>query len=205
MNEKAHTVALACKGFLDDDEGMRLFALARDHASAGPILEIGSYCGKSSAYLGAGAQEGGGVLVCVDHHRGSEEHQPGEEYHDEELFDDATGKLDSLPILRRTLHDAGVEDNAILLVAPSQRAARIWAKPLGMLFIDGGHSHEAAHADYEAWAPHVAPGGILAVHDLFPDPTEGGQAPIEVYRRALDSGDYDELPTTKTLGVLRRR
>jgi hypothetical protein len=84
-------------------------------------------------------------------------------------------------------------------------AARVWQTPLGMVFVDGGHSAEAAHTDYECWAPKVAPGGILAIHDLFPDPAEGGQAPIEIYRRALASGDFEALPTTKTLGVLRRR
>lgn len=205
IDAAAHEIALTCKGFMDDEEGMRLHALARRAAPLGPVLEVGSYCGKSSVYLGSGVKEAGGVLVCVDHHRGSEEHQPGEEYHDAELYDAEIGRMDSLPVLRRTLYRAGLEDIAVLLVAPSVRAAAVWAKPLGMLFIDGGHSHAAAHADYEAWTSHVAPGGILAIHDLFPDPATGGQAPIEIYRRALASGDYEELPTTKTLGVLCRR
>jgi predicted O-methyltransferase YrrM len=205
IDAAAHEIALTCKGFMDDEEGLRLHALAREAAPLGPVLEVGSYCGKSSVYLGSGVKEAGGVLVCVDHHRGSEEHQPGEEYHDAELYDAEIGRMDSLPVLRRTLYRAGLEDIAVLLVAPSVRAAAVWAKPLGMLFIDGGHSHAAAHADYEAWTPHVASGGILAIHDLFPDPATGGQAPIEIYRRALASGDYEDLPTTKTLGVLRRR
>lgn len=204
IDATAHRIALSCKGFMDDEEGLRLYELARDAARLGPVLEVGSYCGKSSVYLGAGVKEAAGVLVCVDHHRGSEEHQPGEEYHDADIFDAEIERMDSLPVLRRTLYRAGLEDIAILLVAPSVRAASVWARPLGMLFIDGGHSHEAAHADYEAWSPHVTPGGILAIHDLFPDPTTGGQAPIEIYRRALSSGDFEELPTTKTLGVLRR-
>lgn len=205
MDSRAHTIALACKGFLDDAEGLRLHDLARDHARLGAILEVGSYCGKSSVYLGAGAKLSGGCVICVDHHRGSEEHQPGEEYHDADLVDPATGAFDSLPHLRRALHQAGLDDTAVLLVAPSIVAARLWSQPLGMVFIDGGHSHASANADYESWAPHVAAGGILAIHDLFPDPNEGGQAPIEIYRRALASGDFEEMPTTKTLGVLRRR
>lgn len=195
----------ATKGFLDEEEGLRLYDLARGHAGLGPVVEIGSYCGKSSLYLGAGVRDGGGVLVCVDHHRGSEEHQRGEEYHDPELYDARVGRMDSLPHLRRTIFEAGLEEHAILLVASSTRAAAVWGKPAGMVFIDGGHSHAAAHADYEGWAPHVAPGGILAIHDLFPDPTQGGQAPIEIYRRALAEGQFEELPGTKTLGVLRRR
>ena len=205
MDPRAHAIALACKGFLDDDEGRRLHDLGREHAALGPVVEIGSYCGKSTVYLGAGVKAAGGLLLCVDHHRGSEEHQVGEEYHDPDLLDRRTGRVDSLPELRRTLHDAGLEDTAIPIVAPSPVAARIVAGPLGMVFIDGGHSHAAANADYDAWADKVAPGGVLAIHDLFPDPAEGGQAPIEIYRRGLASSLFDELPGTKTLGVLRRR
>ncbi|HEY8514648.1 MAG TPA: class I SAM-dependent methyltransferase [Candidatus Binatia bacterium] len=205
MDEHAHRIALAAKGFLDDEEGLRLHDLAREHAKLGPVVEIGSYCGKSSVYLGAGVRAAGGRLVCVDHHRGSEEHQPGEEYHDPELLDPHTGRMDSLPELRRTLHAAGLEDVAVLIVASSPVAASLVAPPLGMVFIDGGHSDAAAQADYESWSGKVAPGGILAIHDLFPDPTQGGQAPITIYRRALASGLFEELPGTKTLGVLRRR
>lgn len=205
MDPALHAAALAAPGFLDDAEGRRLHALARDHASLGPIVEIGSYCGKSSVYLAAGARAGGGRLVCVDHHRGSEEHQPGEGYHDPALFDPAAGRMDTLPTLRRVLAAAGLEDTAVLVVATSRVAADLLADGLGMVFIDGGHSFEAAETDYAAWHGKLAPGGVLAIHDLFPDPAHGGQAPITIYRRALASGLFDELETTGTLGVLRRR
>jgi MMP 1-O-methyltransferase len=204
MEPHAHAIALACKGFLDDEEGLRLHALARDHAHLGPILEVGSYCGKSSVYLAAGASCRNGRLICVDHHRGSEEHQPGELFHDAELFDPVLGCMESLQELRRTLRKAGLEDVAVLVVAASKVAATICTAPLGMVFIDGGHSQEAADADYAAWADRILCGGILAIHDLFPDPNEGGQAPINIYRRALASGGFEELPATKTLGVLRK-
>jgi predicted O-methyltransferase YrrM len=205
MDRRAHGVALACKGFLDDDEGMRLYDLAAAQARMGAVLEVGSYCGKSSVYLGSGVKAAGGTLLCVDHHRGNEEQQPGELYHDPELFDAQSGRMDSLLELRRTIHEAGLEEVTILVVAASVHFARHWSTPLGMVFIDGGHSHAAAHADYEAWSAKIAPGGVLAIHDLFPDPNEGGQAPIEIYRRAIASGDFEALPTTKTLGVLRRK
>jgi predicted O-methyltransferase YrrM len=205
MDARLLELARACKGFLDEEEGVRLFELARTHAGLGPVVEIGSYCGKSSIYLGAGVREAGGLLVCVDHHRGSEEHQPGEGYHDPELYDDQAGAMDTLFELRRNLHEAGLEATTVVMVAGSTAAARVCADGLGMVFIDGGHSSEAANADYEAWAHKVAPGGILAIHDLFPDPSEGGQAPIEIYRRALASGAFDELGVTKTLGALKRR
>ena len=204
MPQDTRQIAEQAKGFLDPAEGERLFSLARDHAHLGPVVEIGSYCGKSSVYLGAGVRAAGGLLVCVDHHRGSEEHQPGEGYHDPDLLDDAIGKVDSLPHLRHNLHAAGLEDSTVIAVAGSLAAAQLVSAPLGMVFIDGGHSMEAAQSDYRTWAGKVAPGGILAIHDLFPDPATGGQAPITIYRQAAASELFQELETTNTLGALRR-
>jgi len=205
MDPELLQIARKCKGFLDDSEGLRLFELARQHAHLGPIVEIGSYCGKSTVYLGAGTNAAGGTLVCIDHHRGSEEHQRGEAYHDPDLYNEETGRMDSLYTLRRTIESAGLESTAVLLVAKSRTAAELWCLPVGMVFIDGGHSREAVETDYYGWAPKVINGGILAIHDLFPNPEEGGQAPIEIYRQALATGQFEALATTKTLGVLRRR
>jgi predicted O-methyltransferase YrrM len=202
------THALAAKGFMPPDEGDALHAAARAAAAAvpdAPFVEIGSYCGRSTIWLGAAARAAGTVVFAVDHHRGSEENQPGWEYHDTELVDQDAGKLDTLSWFRRTIRLAGLEDHVVAMVTRSKTAADLVAVPLGMVFIDGGHTFEAAHADYESWSEKIAPGGILAIHDLLPDPTKGGQAPIEIYRRALASGLFDELPTTKTLGVLRRK
>jgi len=204
MEPRLLNLARACKGFMDEAEGLRLFELAREVGRVGPVLEVGSYCGKSSIYLGAGAKAAGTHVICVDHHRGSEEHQPGEEYHDPDLFDAEAGRMDTLRELRLNLLRAGLEDVCLPLVARSTTASQLWAAPLGMVFIDGGHSFEAAFADYEGWHGKVAKGGVLAIHDLFPDPATGGQAPIEIYRKGLASGLFEALPTTKTLGVLRR-
>jgi predicted O-methyltransferase YrrM len=205
MDADLKRLAEACRGFMDEAEGLRLHDLACEHARLGPVLEVGSYCGKSAIYLGAGAKAASGTLVCIDHHRGSEENQPGWEYHDAELWDDEAGAMDTLPWLRGALRRADLEDTAVVIVCRSARMASYWTTPLGMLFIDGGHTLEAANSDYECWADKIVSGGILAIHDLFPNPEEGGQAPIEIYRRALASGRFDELETTKTLGVLRRR
>jgi predicted O-methyltransferase YrrM len=205
MDPRLRALALSCRGFLDESEGSYLYDLAERHASLGPVVEIGSYCGKSSIYLGAGVSRAGGILVCVDHHRGNEENQPGWEYHDPELWDTRAGAMETLPHLRHTLREAKLEDIAVVMVTTSAKAARLIPEPCGMVFIDGGHTQTAADADYEAWAHKVAQGGVLAIHDLFPDPRDGGQAPIAIYRRALGSGLFEELPTVKTLGVLRRR
>ena len=193
------------KGFLSEDEGRRLYELGCECGHLGPALEIGSYCGRSTLWLGSGCREAGAVLFAVDHHGGSEEHQRGEEYHDTELYDNNSGRIDSLPSFRRTLERAGLLDTVVPIVAGSTLAARAWRTPLSLVFIDGGHSHEAARADYANWSGHIVGGGVLAIHDIFFNPDEGGQAPREIYQSALDSGDWEALAITGTLGVLRRR
>jgi predicted O-methyltransferase YrrM len=196
-------VARAARGFMPDDEGLALHDAGLAGAAVGPLLEVGSYCGKSAVYLGAAARATGTVLVTVDHHRGSEENQAGWEHHDATVVDPRTGRMDTLPFLRRTIEDAGLEDVVVAVVGQSTTVAAVWGSPLGLLFVDGGHAYDVAMADYEAWAPHVAPGGLLAIHDVFPDPADGGQAPFEVWQRAVDEG-FDPLWTQGSLRVLRR-
>ena len=204
MNSELMRAAEAAPGFMPPAEGLALFDAASRYAPVGPVLEIGSYCGKSTIYLAAAASAAGQVVVTVDHHRGSEEHQPGWEYHDPGLVDPGTGRLDTLPRLRATLAAAGVEDDVVVVVGRSADVARLWQIPLGMLFIDGGHTDAAVITDYEGWAPWVAPGGVLAIHDVFPDPADGGQAPYRIYRRALDSGEFQEVRKEGSLRILRR-
>lgn len=193
------------KGFLDPVEGQRLYELALAASQMGPCLEIGSYCGKSALYLGSACRENQQVLYSIDHHRGSEEQQPGEEYFDPDLFDDRQGQIDTLPFLRRTLAQAELEDTVVPLVCSSQVAAKSWATPLALIFIDGGHAFDTAWKDYLNWCGHLQAGGYLLIHDIFKDPSKGGQAPYDVYQRALATELYAELDMTGTLGVLRRR
>ena len=193
------------KGFLDEAEGMKLYEVAREAGRLGPGLEIGSYCGKSALYLGAGIKPTGSVLFSIDHHRGSEEQQPGQEYSDPDLIDPVTGQIDTVDFFRRTLAQGHLEDTVIPIVSSSAIVARQWATPLSFVFIDGGHSLEAARGDYEAWSGHIVPEGYLLIHDIFLDPAEGGQAPRQVYEMALASGHYEALAQVKTLGILKRR
>ena len=186
------------------DEGLALYEAAMSLAVPGPLLEVGSYCGKSAIYLGAAAQSRGRLLFAVDHHRGSEENQPGWEHHDPELIDPELGVMDTLPFFRRAVHGAGLEGTVVAVVGDSPAVATAWAGPLAMVFIDGGHGPEPARADYEGWAPHVAPGGLLAIHDVFPDPADGGRPPYEIYLRALDSGAFAETRAVGSLRILHR-
>ena len=192
------------KGFLDPKEGHALYSYALEVGALGPVLEVGSYCGKSTVYLGEACREKDVSLYAIDHHRGSEEHQPGEEYHDQDLFDGKAGLMDTFREFRQTMRNAALEDVVVPIVASSSVASRNWHTPLGMVFIDGGHSLEAAQTDYRSWVSHVVTDGILAIHDIFPDPAEGGQAPYEILKLAVASGLFEEVDKVKTLGILRR-
>ncbi|MEV6068614.1 class I SAM-dependent methyltransferase [Nocardia sp. NPDC052001] len=191
-------------GFMPPEEGRALYEAARTYAGDGAILEIGTYCGKSAIYLGAAARETGATVFTVDHHGGSEEHQPGWEYHDPTLIDPETGVFDTSTTFRRTMIRAGLTETVIGIIGSSATAARFWRTPLRLLFIDGGHTEEAAQRDYDNWTHWVAGGGLLAIHDVFPDPADGGQAPYNIYRRALDSGKFRELSVTGSLRILQR-
>ncbi|MEU5412623.1 class I SAM-dependent methyltransferase [Streptomyces clavifer] len=195
----------AAKGFMPLREGLALYAAASDAAALGlPLLEVGTYCGRSTILLAAAARAAGVTALTVDHHRGSEEQQPGWEYHDPSVVDPEVGLMDTLPAFRRTLFAAGLEEHVVALVGRSPQVAAVWGGQLGFVFIDGGHTDEHAGGDYEGWAPKVAEGGLLVIHDVFPDPADGGQAPYRVHQRALESGAFTEIAVTDSLRVLRR-
>ena len=208
MSPERRGVADAARGFMPEDEAAALHAAASVAAASGlgPLLEVGAYCGKSAVWLGDAA-EGRTVLFSVDHHRGSEENQAGWEHHDASVVDPAIGLMDTLPFFRHTIFAAGLEATIVAVVGHSAAVSKWWATPLGLLFIDGGHGVEPARADYFGWTPHVLVGGLLAIHDVYPDPADGGRPPYEeIYRPALDSGRFveDELLSRRSLRVLRR-
>ena len=203
---RAH--AVAAKGFMPADEGDALYEAAIDAGAACPslpFLEVGSYCGRSTVWLGAAACACSTVVFAIDHHRGSEENQAGWEHHDATVVDPRIDRMDTLPIMRATLYDAGVEDSVIAVVGQSPLIAKYWRTPLAFLFIDGGHGVEPAQHDYQRWTPHVALGGTLAIHDVFPDPADGGRPPFEqIYLPAINSGRFELVSATGSLRVLRR-
>jgi hypothetical protein len=201
-------LAASTKGFMPDDEGLALYNAARqagwEDRRGGTFLEVGAWCGKSTIYLGAAAEETGGVLFSVDHHRGSEENQAGWEHHDPEVVDPTTGLIDTLPLWRRSIADADLEHCVIGIVGDSPTVAARWQSPLQMCFIDGGHGRGPAWADFRGWSPHVSVGGLLAIHDVFPNPADGGRPPYELYLSALRSGEFEEVGEIGSLRLLSR-
>lgn len=203
MPPRLRALAARTKGFLPEREAEALHRVAAVALRAGPGLEVGSYCGKSALWLGAAAHHAGSTLFSVDHHRGSEENQVGWEHHDPELAHPATGRLDTLPRFRGTVAAAGLEEHVVAVVGASRTVSRHWRTPLALLFVDGGHTDEHAHADWTGFGRWVLHGGLLCLHDVFPDPADGGQAPYRVYLRALAQG-FTEVGVQGSLRVLRR-
>lgn len=208
LSESRRSLALSTRGFMPADEGDALWeaATAATAAMPGmPMLELGSYCGRSTVWLGDVAEGAGTLLFALDHHRGSEENQAGWDHHDIQVVDDRIGKMDTLPFFRATIHDAGLEGSVVGLVGRAPAIGAAWTTPLSFLFIDGGHGEEPARLDYERWTPHVAVGGTLAIHDVFPDPTDGGRPPYEqIYLPALASDRFQECSATGSLRILTR-
>jgi predicted O-methyltransferase YrrM len=198
-----HAVAASTKGFLPDDEAAALHAAALT-AAEGLWLEVGTYCGKSTVHVGSAAKQVGAQLATLDHHRGSEENQAGWEWHDTSLVDPYTGRLETLPSLRHTLWDAGLDETVTALVGTTQQVASWWSTPLQFLFLDGNHTEAVAQHDYAAFAPHVVVGGVTCIHDVFENPEDGGRPPWNVLRRALDTGAFEQVSVTGSLRVLRR-
>ncbi|MFS3130450.1 class I SAM-dependent methyltransferase [Nocardioides sp. Bht2] len=197
--------ALAAKGFMPADEGALLHRYGVAQLGQGPALEVGTYCGKSAIYLGAAAREVGGMVFTVDHHRGSEENQAGWEHHDTTLVDPNDGRMDTLGVFRRNIAAAGLEDHVVAVVGSSPSVGAHWRTPLSLLFIDGGHGVEPARADFQTWPRWVASGGVLVIHDVFPDPADGGRPPYEeIYLPALASGAFTEIDVVGSMRVLRR-
>ncbi len=192
------------KGFLDDDEADRLFSLALSASKIGPCLEIGSYCGKSAIFLGTACKENKSILFSLDHHKGSEEQQHGQEYFDPDLLDKETGRINTLPLFLKTIEDFDLENTVVTVIGRSEIVGRFWQTPLSLIFIDGSHSYESVLNDYKIWSKHLIAGGYLLFHDIFPDPSQGGQAPYQVYQTALTSGLYEIMPLFKSLGILKK-
>ncbi len=192
------------KGFLNDKEAKKLQELFLNVHHLGSVLEIGTYCGKSTLNFALIAKKIGGLIYTVDHHTGSEEHQLGEEYHDEDLYDKRLEKFNTLPEFLKNLKSSNLGNYIIPILSKSSEASKTFLETISLLFIDGGHSHEAALIDYNSWKDKICSGGLLVIHDVFPNPEDGGRPPFEIYSRAQKSKQFEDLGIYETLGILKK-
>ena len=192
------------KGFLSDKEAKKLQELFLNVHHLGAVLEIGTYCGKSTLNFAHVAKKINGLVFTVDHHTGSEEHQLGEEYHDEDLFDKRLNKFNTLPEFLKNIRSSNLGQFIIPVINKSSEASETFSELISMLFIDGGHSSEAAFSDYNSWKDKICSGGLLVIHDVFPNPKDGGRPPFEIYSAAQKSKEFDDLGIYETLGILKK-
>ena len=149
-------------------------------------------------------KENNQILYSIDHHKGSEEQQPGEEFFDPDLLNETGKGINTLPFFLETLDKADLRDNVVPIVSTSVEASEVWSEPLAMVFIDGGHSDQAANDDYDVWHPHIIQGGLLAIHDVFPNPEDGGRPPFNIYTKAKESGLFKEVDMINSLALLEK-
>ena len=192
------------KGFLSKEEGKKLQEIFKKVHTLGPVLEVGTYCGKSALCFAKIAKDFDSTVFTVDHHTGSEEHQLGEEYHDRDLYDNRLHKFNTLPELLSNLIGSGLGSYIIPIVNDSVSSSKNFKKDVSVLFIDGGHSLQAAINDYDSWKDKIAIGGYLLIHDVFPNPADGGRPPFEIYNLAKKSGKFEDLGIFKTLAMLKK-
>lgn len=203
MSTQLLSITNRVKGFLDHKEGLLLQKYILKMPNGLPALEIGSYCGKSSLYLAQACKQKDSCLFAIDHHKGSEEHAPGELYYDPELADYPKGPINTFPLFQKNIEDANLSQYVIPVVAESLQVSLFWNISLGFVFIDGGHSLKAAQNDYEGFSKHIVPNGFLAIHDVFENPEEGGQAPYFIYQKALSEG-FIEVDQQASLRILKK-
>ena len=193
------------KGFLDPIEGEALYSYTKEYTKEGDALEIGSYCGKSAVYIGSAVKENNQKLYSIDHHKGSEEQQPGEEFFDADLLNKEGNGIDTLPYFLNTINSSKLKKIVIPVISSSEEAYQDLKINFSMIFIDGGHSEEAAQNDYRLWSRRLNPGGLLAIHDVFPNPKDGGRPPYNIYLKAIESGHFEEIEMIKSLSLLRKK
>ena len=192
------------KGFIEEKEGEALYKFALEYSKKGNCLEIGSYCGKSALYIGSAVKVNSKLLYSIDHHLGSEEQQPGEEYHDPELINPSGDGINTLPFFIETLERSQLKETVIPIISSSEEAFEDLGGPFSMIFIDGGHSKEAAVIDYKLWSSKLTRGGLLAIHDVFPNPDDGGRPPYDIYCMALESNNFEKIDLIGSLGLLEK-
>ena len=191
------------KGFLDLNEGIALYEEVKRVSENNFCVEIGSYCGKSTCFIGQACKENKSKLITIDHHKGSEEQQLGELYFDAEVYDEKLGRVNTLPLLEKNLAKFDLEDVVKPLVMDSISASKIVENNADLIFIDGSHTFESAESDYGLWKNKIKKGGTLAIHDVYDSEDEGGQAPNKIFKQSLNEG-FNFMKRVKSLVLLQK-
>lgn len=167
MNRETRVIQLmqsidTVPGFLTLEEGYTLFKLAETWPIQGDTVEIGSFKGRSTCFLGSGCRMGGkGKVIAVDHFKGSPEHQKGGHEETREIVTHGS----TFSVFQNNIDRFQLGDTVAPLSGSSQEVSNIYGGKARMLFIDGDHSYQGTKADYQAWESRVQTHGIICFHD----------------------------------------
>jgi predicted O-methyltransferase YrrM len=90
-----------------------------------------------------------------------------------------------------------------VVVDNSESASKKIKGEIDFLFIDGSHTFASARNDYESWKNKIRAGGILTIHDIYDSEEEGGQAPREIFEKAITE-DFTLVKRVNSLVVLEK-
>jgi predicted O-methyltransferase YrrM len=184
--DSVRRIAAAVDGWLSDAQGRALYEAAARVTGRGMIVEIGSWKGRSTVWLGHGARRAGARVHAVDPHVNSRE-------------DPHANTLDAFTsnILR-----AGVAGNVETLVMTSAEAAAKLKGGVELLFVDGDHTVEGARADAAIWLPRVIEGGTVMFHDVA---TSGYSGPRRVFQAHIcRSSQFQSVRRVGSMAIAER-
>lgn len=179
-------------GCLNHEQGALLYYLAVHAPENGRVVEIGSFLGKSTLWLASGLRrlgDGGPPLLAIDPHDGHE--RP-----------DVCPEQDSFATFQSHIRQAGLDAWVEPLRRRSQQVASAWSEPIRVLWIDGSHDYEDVLADLEGFAPHVIPGGHVALHDTRSRHFPGVRRAMRDY--FAGKTDFRRMVELRNMAVYRR-
>lgn len=143
-------------GWFSEDEG-RWYARFARGLRGGIFVEVGSWKGRSTSFIGPVCNANGTRLVCVDHWRGSNDVLA-------DRYAAALAVEDVEQTFRRNMAALGI---AVEVIAEPSAVAASSFEPhsVDRVFIDAGHDKESVAEDLRVWGERLRPGGILAGHD----------------------------------------
>jgi MMP 1-O-methyltransferase len=188
--DRAWSFAERIKGWLRREEGELLYRLSAEACLYSRVVELGSYCGRSSIVLAASlAGRSQLPLACVDTFRGSCEHQPGGRYFDPDML--VGGVVNTYPAFVRSLKAAELWDHVEAMQLSTREAATKFTDPVGLLFMDADHEYTAVCEDLRFWLSRVVSNGYIVLHDVgeWSGPTRAAADLLEAgFKRFAQAG-----------------
>jgi MMP 1-O-methyltransferase len=150
MNKKLLKIINRIPGWLSEKEAVFLEKQSlRTQKLPGVIVEIGSYCGKSTICLAQGV----GKVYAIDPHKG--------------FVENSRRYKPTFNNFKKNITEANMSRKIVPIVKTSKVAAKDWNKKIRFLFIDGLHDEINANLDFNLWNKHLIRNGVIAMHDSF--------------------------------------